>query len=85
MKKNIQMHNESVVKKKVDAPKDGDALPGYLLDREVVTRAKVRERRGGCGGGELTPNTGVVELVEAKEKGKGRQVERASAAREADF
>ena len=35
------MHNESVHKKKVDAPKDGDALPAYLLDREVVTRAKV--------------------------------------------
>jgi len=41
MRKNIQMHNESVHKKKVDAPKDGDALPAYLLDREVVTRAKV--------------------------------------------
>ena len=41
MKKNIQMHNESIHKKKVDEPKDGDALPAYLLDREVVTRAKV--------------------------------------------
>jgi ribosome biogenesis protein NSA2 len=41
MKKNIQMHNESIHKKKVDAPKDGAALPAYLLDREVVTRAKV--------------------------------------------
>jgi ribosome biogenesis protein NSA2 len=41
MKKNIQMHNESIHKKKVDAPKDGSALPAYLLDREVVTRAKV--------------------------------------------
>jgi ribosome biogenesis protein NSA2 len=41
MKKNIQMHNESIHKNKVDEPKDGDALPAYLLDREVVTRAKV--------------------------------------------
>jgi len=41
MKKNIQMHNESIHKKKVDTPKDGEALPAYLLDRENVTRAKV--------------------------------------------
>jgi ribosome biogenesis protein NSA2 len=41
MKKRIQLHNESVTKKKVDTPDDGTALPAYLLDREQVTRAKV--------------------------------------------
>lgn len=41
MKKNIRLHNESIHKKKVDTPKDGDALPAYLLDRENVSRAKV--------------------------------------------
>lgn len=41
MKKKIQMHNESLSKKKVDKPDDGTALPAYLLDRENVTRAKV--------------------------------------------
>jgi len=41
MKKRIALHNESLHKKKVEQPKDGDALPAYLLDREVTTRAKV--------------------------------------------
>ena len=41
MKKNIRLHNESLHKKKVDTPKDGAALPAYLLDRENVSRAKV--------------------------------------------
>lgn len=41
MKKRIQLHNESISKKKVDKPDDGTALPAYLLDRENVTRAKV--------------------------------------------
>ncbi len=41
MKKRIQLHNESISKKKVDTPDDGTALPAYLLDRENVTRAKV--------------------------------------------
>lgn len=34
MKKRIQLHNESITKKKVDTPDDGTALPAYLLDRE---------------------------------------------------
>lgn len=41
MKRDIRLHNESMHKKKVDTPKDGDAVPAYLLDREHVTRAKV--------------------------------------------
>ena len=84
MKKNIQMHNESVVKKKVDAPKDGDALPGYLLDREVVTRAKVcfilfYALKGGFSSCSSFCLKGLVQLFEAKAQRKGWKVERALA------
>ncbi len=84
MKKNIQMHNESVVKKKVDAPKDGDALPGYLLDREVVTRAKVcfilfYALKGGFSFCSSFCLKGLVQLFEAKAQRKGWKVERALA------
>lgn len=40
MKKKIREHEEKLTKQKKDEPKEG-ALPPYLLDRNVQTRAKV--------------------------------------------
>ena len=44
MKKTIKQHNERLNKhKEKEAPEEKDAVPAYLLEREGMSHAKVRQ------------------------------------------
>lgn len=70
MKKTIREHEERSKKHKVDEPVKAGAVPGYLLDRENVSRAKVltnmiRQKRKERAGKWAVPLPKVAAMSEA--------------------